>query len=110
MCIRDSLKNIPNELYESASIDGARFFTKLFRITIPLFTPILLFNLLLALSLIHISFCLVVSDITPPPCVLLVFIIYLSLIHIYSSSQVKVRGSEPPASAGVFCHSAALSS
>ena len=43
------LKNIPNELYESASIDGARFFTKLFRITIPLFTPILLFNLLLAI-------------------------------------------------------------
>ena len=43
------LKPIPNELYESASIDGARFFTKLFRITIPLFTPILLFNLLLAI-------------------------------------------------------------
>jgi multiple sugar transport system permease protein len=38
------LKQIPTEIYESAAIDGAGRLHRLFRITIPLITPIVLFN------------------------------------------------------------------
>jgi len=43
------LKQIPKDLYESASIDGAGTFTKLFKITIPMITPIIFFNLVMQL-------------------------------------------------------------
>jgi multiple sugar transport system permease protein len=39
------LQNISQELYEAARIDGAKRHTMLFRITIPLLTPIILFNM-----------------------------------------------------------------
>ena len=41
------LKNIPDTLYESAVIDGAGSVTKFFRITLPLLTPVILFNLVM---------------------------------------------------------------
>lgn len=41
------LKDIPHELYEAATIDGAGFFKRLTRITIPLMTPILYYNLIM---------------------------------------------------------------
>lgn len=41
------LKQIPPELYESASIDGASSFDKFFRITLPMLSPIILFNLIM---------------------------------------------------------------
>lgn len=41
------LKNIPESLYESAVIDGAGSVQKFFRITIPLLTPVILFNLIM---------------------------------------------------------------
>ena len=41
------LRQIPAELYESASIDGANVFQKFWRITIPLLTPVIFFNLIL---------------------------------------------------------------
>lgn len=41
------LKQIPTELYESAAIDGARGWKQFTRITIPLLTPIIFFNLVL---------------------------------------------------------------
>ncbi len=41
------LKQIPTELYESSSIDGAGPFRQFFRITLPLLTPIFLFNLIM---------------------------------------------------------------
>jgi multiple sugar transport system permease protein len=40
------LKAIPKELYEAASIDGAGKFTQFFKITIPMLTPTILFNLI----------------------------------------------------------------
>lgn len=40
------LKNIPSELYEAASIDGAGRFITFLRITIPLLSPTILFNLI----------------------------------------------------------------
>lgn len=43
------LKDIPEELYESADIDGAGFFTKTFKITIPFMTPVLYYNLIMGM-------------------------------------------------------------
>ncbi|MDQ0198703.1 multiple sugar transport system permease protein [Neobacillus ginsengisoli] len=40
------LKAIPNDLYEAASIDGANKFQQFFKITIPMLTPTILFNLI----------------------------------------------------------------
>jgi multiple sugar transport system permease protein len=41
------LKQIPNELYEAAIIDGANGWSKFWRITVPLLTPVLFFNLIM---------------------------------------------------------------
>jgi multiple sugar transport system permease protein len=41
------LKQIPHEMYEAAGIDGAGPIEKFFRITLPLLTPIIFFNLVL---------------------------------------------------------------
>lgn len=41
------LKQIPRELYEAAEIDGANAIAKFFRITLPLLTPIVFFNLIM---------------------------------------------------------------
>lgn len=41
------LRQIPQEMYESASIDGANGWQKFFRITLPLLTPIIFFNLVM---------------------------------------------------------------
>lgn len=41
------LKQIPVDLYESAKIDGAGWFKQLTRITLPLLTPIIFFNLVM---------------------------------------------------------------
>ena len=38
------LQNIPEELYEAARIDGAKPIVAFFRLTIPLLTPVILFN------------------------------------------------------------------
>jgi multiple sugar transport system permease protein len=45
------LKGIPVELYESASIDGAGAIRKFFNITLPLMTPVILYDLIIGLSL-----------------------------------------------------------
>ena len=42
-----ALKQIPGSLYEAAKVDGARSFTIFFRITLPMITPILFFNLVM---------------------------------------------------------------
>jgi multiple sugar transport system permease protein len=41
------LKQIPQELYESASIDGAGGWAKFIKITAPMLTPVILFNLVM---------------------------------------------------------------
>lgn len=42
-----SLKQIPPSLYEAASIDGAGKFRQFFKITLPLLTPTIFFNLVM---------------------------------------------------------------
>lgn len=41
------LRQIPQELYEAAAIDGAGPIAKFFRITLPLLAPVIFFNLVL---------------------------------------------------------------
>ncbi len=41
------LKQIPKDYYDVAAIDGAGFVTKFIKITLPLLTPIILFNLIM---------------------------------------------------------------
>jgi multiple sugar transport system permease protein len=43
------LQGVPTELYEAARMDGAGFWTAFRRITIPLMSPILLYNLVICL-------------------------------------------------------------
>ncbi|MHC5228660.1 carbohydrate ABC transporter permease [Enterococcus sp. LJL99] len=45
-----ALKEIPRDLYESASLDGASKFTQFCKITIPLITPTIFFNLVMQLN------------------------------------------------------------
>ncbi|QJD83709.1 carbohydrate ABC transporter permease [Cohnella herbarum] len=43
------LKQIPQELYEAATVDGASIFRKFSKITMPLLTPVIFFNLTITL-------------------------------------------------------------
>jgi multiple sugar transport system permease protein len=45
------LKGIPMELYESASLDGAGAIRKFWSITLPLMTPVILYDVIIGLSL-----------------------------------------------------------
>ncbi len=44
-----ALEDIPRELYEVAEIDGAGALSKFFSITVPMITPIVLFNLIMSI-------------------------------------------------------------
>jgi len=50
------LKNIPGEYYEAASVDGANAFRKFFRITLPLLSPVILFNAVMQTIAAFMSF------------------------------------------------------
>ena len=41
------LKSIPQSYYEAASVDGANFIQKFIQITLPMLTPVILFNLIM---------------------------------------------------------------
>ena len=43
------LQNVPTELYEAATVDGATAVRKFFSITLPMITPIIFYNLTLSL-------------------------------------------------------------
>ncbi|MGD0727862.1 MAG: sugar ABC transporter permease [Spirochaetia bacterium] len=43
------LQKVPTELYEAATVDGAGWGTRLTRITLPMITPIIFYNLILAI-------------------------------------------------------------
>ena len=42
-----ALKQIPGSLYESAMVDGAKQWTMFWKITLPMLTPTIFFNLIL---------------------------------------------------------------
>ena len=41
------LQNVPTELYEAAEIDGAGYFQRLLRITLPMISPVIFYNLII---------------------------------------------------------------
>ncbi len=43
-----AMQGVPTELYEAAEVDGANPFTKWYRITLPLISPVILYNLVLS--------------------------------------------------------------
>jgi multiple sugar transport system permease protein len=43
------LQGVPNELYESAELDGASWPRKIWNITIPMISPVIFFNLIMGL-------------------------------------------------------------
>jgi multiple sugar transport system permease protein len=43
-----ALQNVPTELYEASQIDGASWFQRLFRITLPMISPVIFYNMVLA--------------------------------------------------------------
>jgi multiple sugar transport system permease protein len=44
-----ALQDVPRSLYESADIDGANFWIKLWHITIPIISPVIYFNLIMGI-------------------------------------------------------------
>lgn len=44
------LNNVPDTLYDAAKVDGASAFTRFFRITLPLLSPVILFNAINAVN------------------------------------------------------------
>lgn len=43
------LQNVPTELYDAAKVDGASAFHRFFKVTLPLITPVIFYNLMLSL-------------------------------------------------------------
>lgn len=43
------LQDVPREMYEAAEIDGARAWHRLWRVTIPMISPVIFFNLVMAI-------------------------------------------------------------
>ena len=44
LIFRSGLSDVPAELYEACDLDGAGAFTKFFKITLPMISPLVLFN------------------------------------------------------------------
>jgi multiple sugar transport system permease protein len=42
------LQNVPSELYDAAKVDGANAFYRFFKITVPMISPVIFYNLVLA--------------------------------------------------------------
>ncbi len=59
-----ALKNVPQDLYEAAMVDGAKRISTFIHITIPLITPIIFFNLLMQMiqSLQHFTEAFVITN------------------------------------------------
>lgn len=56
---RSGLNDVPQELYEACEIDGASQFTKFFRVTVPMISPVILFNTVMgSISALNGSFAL----------------------------------------------------
>ena len=59
-----ALKQIPKELYEAADVDGANKITKFFKVTLPLLTPTIFFNLVMQMINGFLAFtqCLIITQ------------------------------------------------
>ena len=62
-----ALKQIPNELLEAAEVDGANAIVRFFRITLPLLTPTIFFNLVMQMINGFLAFtqCMIITQGNP---------------------------------------------
>lgn len=60
------LKQIPNELYEAAAVDGASRWRRFLHVTIPSLSPVIFFNLVLETAQVTLQTTLVIRDSTGP--------------------------------------------
>ena len=79
-----SLKQIPQSLYEAANVDGANGISKFFRITLPLLTPTIFFNLVMQMINGFLAFTqsYIITQGKPMNSTLFYTVYMLSLIHI----------------------------
>lgn len=60
LIFKSGLKEVPPELYEAGEVDGAGFFQKLWHITLPAISPVMLFNMVIsAINSLGGSFALI---------------------------------------------------
>ncbi|MDD3336052.1 MAG: sugar ABC transporter permease [Eubacteriales bacterium] len=59
-----ALKQIPQELYEAADVDGAKRSARFFRITLPMLTPTIFFNLIMQIISAFLQFtkCYIITE------------------------------------------------
>jgi multiple sugar transport system permease protein len=77
-----SLKQIPTELYEAADVDGASKWTQFWKITLPLLTPTIFFNLVMQLIQGFLAFnqCYIITQGKPMNSTL------FYMVHMYEES------------------------
>jgi len=80
-----ALKNVPETLYESAKIDGAGWFTRTFKITVPMSTPMIFYNLVMGIiaSLQVFNVFVMAGDQATSSLYFFAYKIYLSAFHNY---------------------------
>jgi len=87
-----ALKGVPTELYEAATIDGANKTAQFFKITIPMISPVMLFNLILAIigmlqmygEAVVLSQAVAIFAVPLRP-------IYLFMVHVYQTIFIRQR-------------------
>jgi multiple sugar transport system permease protein len=92
------LQSVPNELLEAAEIDGAGSAQRFFRITLPLLTPTIFFNLVIGLiaALKVFEAALVATKGGPN------FATWFFIVHLYQTAFQNIEMGYASALAGVF--------
>jgi multiple sugar transport system permease protein len=92
------LQGVPQELHEAASIDGAGSVQRFFRITLPLLTPTIFFNVVIGLiaGLKVFEVALVATKGGPN------FATWFFILHLYQTAFQNIEMGYASALAGVF--------
>ncbi|MBW3080485.1 carbohydrate ABC transporter permease [Bifidobacterium saguinibicoloris] len=93
-----SLKQIPAELYEAASVDGASKWTQFWKITLPLLTPTIFFNLVMQMINGFLAFtqCYIITQGKPMNSTL------FYMVHMYDESFTNYHAGYGAAMAWVM--------
>ena len=89
-----AMKAVPNDLYEAAEIEGAGYFTKLFKITLPLISNMIYMNLvtgIIAMLQLFGQPVLLTATAGAGLTALPIRPIYTYLVHVYQQIFVNLR-------------------
>ena len=92
------LQGVPEELYESASIDGANGWHKFVNVTLPMISPVLLFNMILAAIAAFRVFTIAFMATGGGPA----FATYYYLLHLYTTAFRSLQYGYASALAWIF--------